>query len=351
MSTGNNRNRGFILITTLLVLAVLAAFCVSASREVRLHMAVREYAQDERHAARLLDDGLEYGKHLLTTGPSRAFPYQFVTVDGALCGLADDEKLELLVAETAGKFSINKVNRPLLKEILRDVCGMELSVDALMDSILDWREPSVGDHLMGGYYAQQTPAYAPRYGPLQRLEELLWVKDMTPVLFYGEDTNHNLILDPNEDDGDASEPADNHDGVLQLGIAAYAAVSKAEALNINAAPEHVWRTLFRAALPERVQRAPSLASQVMAFRAGTDGVLGTEDDQFFASLAALDTVLAAEGKNVVAQVQNVYPLALEPAGYEVTVRATLPEERVVRSCRADMQIENNKLLIATYRGL
>lgn len=56
---------------------------------------------------------------------------------------------------------------------------------------------------------------------LNDLNELLRLPDVTLTMLYGEDQNHNGLLDPNEDDGDASWPPDNADGELDGGIAAY----------------------------------------------------------------------------------------------------------------------------------
>ena len=53
------------------------------------------------------------------------------------------------------------------------------------------------------------------------MEDLLRVEGMTPELLFGEDSNRNGLLDPNEDDGEATLPWDNEDGVLNLGLSAY----------------------------------------------------------------------------------------------------------------------------------
>ena len=57
--------------------------------------------------------------------------------------------------------------------------------------------------------------------PLTTLDELLLVKGFTARIVYGEDANLNGLLDPNEDDGDASFPPDNGDGVLDRGLRAW----------------------------------------------------------------------------------------------------------------------------------
>ena len=64
--------------------------------------------------------------------------------------------------------------------------------------------------------------------------KLLLVRDITPELLYGEDTNRNGILDFNENDGDATLPNDNADGVLNAGWCEYFTVHSRE---INIRPD------------------------------------------------------------------------------------------------------------------
>jgi DNA uptake protein ComE-like DNA-binding protein len=52
----------------------------------------------------------------------------------------------------------------------------------------------------------------------------LLVRNVTEKLFYDEDTNVNGLLDPNENDGDASDPPDNANGQLDPGWYAYITV-------------------------------------------------------------------------------------------------------------------------------
>jgi len=60
-----------------------------------------------------------------------------------------------------------------------------------------------------------------RNGPLRTIRELLLVKDVTPELLYGEDTNFNDQLDYNEQDGEESPPNDDGDSELDKGWIAY----------------------------------------------------------------------------------------------------------------------------------
>jgi len=100
-----------------------------------------------------------------------------------------------------------------------------------VDAIRDWID-SDGDKRPYGAeseaYQSLNPPYAAKNGPLESLDELLLVQGVTPQLLYGEDANRNGLLDPNENDGDASPPFDNADGVLDHGWSAFLTVHSRE---------------------------------------------------------------------------------------------------------------------------
>lgn len=95
--------------------------------------------------------------------------------------------------------------------------------DDIVDAILDWQD-SDEDRRPGGAegndYATLAVPYECRNGDLESIEELLKIQGVTPNLFYGEDTNHNGIMDESEDV--------NADGYFELGWQAYLTVSSLE---------------------------------------------------------------------------------------------------------------------------
>ncbi len=92
--------------------------------------------------------------------------------------------------------------------------------DDIIDAILDWLD-SDEDRRPGGAesneYEGLSVPYPCKNGPMDSIDELLKIQGITPDLFYGEDANHNGILDPNENDGEQTPPLDNADGILDLG--------------------------------------------------------------------------------------------------------------------------------------
>jgi hypothetical protein len=75
------------------------------------------------------------------------------------------------------------------------------------DAILDWLDADDEPRELGAeidYYSALSPAYAPKNGPLETVEELLLVRGVTPQLLFGADINRNGQLDPHEMTEDGS---------------------------------------------------------------------------------------------------------------------------------------------------
>src|SRR5690606_24881836 len=91
-------------------------------------------------------------------------------------------------------------------------------------AIVDWRD---GDDDPSPYgaesqsYQMLDEPYNVKNSDFESPEELRLVLGVTPQILYGEDTNRNGILDPNEDDGDATYPPDDRDGKLDAGLIEY----------------------------------------------------------------------------------------------------------------------------------
>ena len=121
------------------------------------------------------------------------------------------------VVDESSKLNINTVTKGQLLELPE-------MLEEIADAIIDWRDqddtPSAGG-VEGGYYENLPFGYMARNGPLRTIRELLLVKDVTPELLYGEDTNFNNQLDYNEQDGDESPPNDDGDSELDKGWIAY----------------------------------------------------------------------------------------------------------------------------------
>ena len=119
------------------------------------------------------------------------------------------------------------------RTVLLNLPGM---TEEIADAILDWLDKDDTMREFGAEsaeYSGLTPAYTPRNGPLDNVEELLLVRGVTPGLLFGLDTNRNGTVDPGEQSASLPQDVDNSDGSFNRGWSAYLTVHSAEA-NTNA---------------------------------------------------------------------------------------------------------------------
>jgi general secretion pathway protein K len=92
------------------------------------------------------------------------------------------------LVDEGGKININRIDEATLRRILTNL-GLESNArDVLIDSIMDWRDADDLHRANGAesdYYLALSPAYTAKNGALDTVEDLLWIRGMTPDLFYG----------------------------------------------------------------------------------------------------------------------------------------------------------------------
>jgi hypothetical protein len=115
--------------------------------------------------------------------------------------------------------------------------------EEIADGILDWldADDEVRDYgTESAFYRSESPAYECKNGPMDSLDELLLIRDVTPQLLFGLDTNRNGVLD--QEEASASDVSTS-DADMYLGWANYLTLYSKESnltaeglprININA---------------------------------------------------------------------------------------------------------------------
>ncbi|MBS0204725.1 MAG: general secretion pathway protein GspK [Planctomycetes bacterium] len=240
--------RGSVLLIVLVIVAMLTLVAYNYSHTMVTELeATTMYASDVQ-AREAADSGIEYVATILgnrtdpalenlqhnpslfmgkTVVPSPRVrgtarftviaPVEHGSVQNAIrYGLMDESAKLNLNLLLSMKLSDDEIHTMLL-----NIPGMTVET---ADAILDWIDTDDTKRPYGAEsetYESMKPPYKAKNGPLESLDELLMVQGVTPALLYGEDANRNGLLDPNEDDGDASPPLDNRNGVLDHGWASY----------------------------------------------------------------------------------------------------------------------------------
>jgi len=233
-------DRGFALIITLIVTALLVAVVTEFIREVFVETTLRRSYRNGEQAVLMADSGIMGGVRLLQTVLA-AQPYTSLNDAWKAKPLhIEDERgvLDVFIEEESGKLNLNVVAPPTgeytdtyyARVFSRLLKRLKLPAD-LIDPLADWIDENEDPHRNGAernWYSRQRPPYAPRNGPLQTLEELRLVKGF---------------------DGKTFE-------ALRPFVTVYSDIPGAPAapVNINTAPAEVIATLDDALSDELVKR-------------------------------------------------------------------------------------------------
>jgi type II secretory pathway component PulK len=159
------------------------------------------------------------------------------------------------------KLNINNIDRATLLEL--DSMTMDVA-----DAIVDWRDTDDTAGMMGAeyeFYVNRDLGYEPRNAPFRSIAELELVAGAFPKYVRGEDQNLNGRLDPNENDGGASEPPDDADGFLDAGWSG-ALTARSSGSLIGATGTA--RLNLREATPEEMQERFGVTAEQAAALAG-----------------------------------------------------------------------------------
>lgn len=172
-----------------------------------------------------------------------------------------DAQARFGLSDEASRISLQHADAAMLEKLPR-------MTPSLVQGILDFTDADNIPRPEGAeqeYYNALPRPYLIHNRPLNAIDELLLVRGITPELFYGEDSNWNCRLDPNEDDGEALPPVDNKDGRLEPGLRQYLTVSSVEPDNDDTDRPRTNINNPSSALPN-VQLPESLTNYIAALR-------------------------------------------------------------------------------------
>ncbi|HXI09975.1 MAG TPA: type II secretion system minor pseudopilin GspK [Thermodesulfobacteriota bacterium] len=187
--------RGFVLISVLLVTAVLVAVVAEFAYNVYLSTARAANFRDSQRAGILADKGVELAgaaiEELLKAKPNLTIEQEglvFVKTE-------EDMTVSVRIVDEAGKVSLRTVyekngveNAAVHGEYSRLLKNLRVAgAKGLEDSLADWIDSDGEPRAYGGeasdYYSTLPKPYAPANRYLESTDELLMVKDYTPEVF------------------------------------------------------------------------------------------------------------------------------------------------------------------------
>jgi general secretion pathway protein K len=185
--SARRRRRGGALLTVLWMSAALAAIALSVSTSVRTETDHVAATADGLRAHYLATGSVERAVQWMLWGPGGALP------DGSVRFWQPDKRRLSMTYPTgdavvevipeSAKLDINRASPDDLVRVVAAVTGDIPLAQQIAAGILEWR--GSGPPVFDAYYQALGPTFRPRRASFEEIEELLFVRGVTPELFYG----------------------------------------------------------------------------------------------------------------------------------------------------------------------
>ncbi len=189
--TGDQRGVALIVVLWIFIFLFVAAFDFSA--DVREEAEAAHRFSEETQGYYLALAGFQRGVYEFITQPLDGSTLAAENPPGFFDFTWHEEKLgdgsfRVRLVDEGGKINLNRADENTLRLVFTNIGIEEPRRSTLVDSILDWMDPDNLHRVSGAeddYYGSLSPAYSAKNGMFDTVEELLWVRGVTPELYYG----------------------------------------------------------------------------------------------------------------------------------------------------------------------
>jgi general secretion pathway protein K len=341
----------FIVMVSIFILAFLAGG-LAYSMKVETKLAMN--ANDENDLEWVGRSGIEYARWVLggqlktPNEPYDSLNQKWAGGPGgtndflADASLTDVElgkgKFSVKIVDAERKFDINLAlnNEALLQQALI-LIGIDASdAPTIIASIQDWIDTDDNTHINGAeteYYQGLNPPYEAKNGPIDDVSELLFIKGITPEIYWGPNsTNHPSAVFQSKTPGQTGLlPVTS---VASAGLVDIFTTVSSGRININTA-SHTGLQLIPGV-------TDNIATEIIRLRSGPDGADGTEDDTPFRNTGEL--INAVPNRQLV---QQMIPFCtVRSTTFQVQVDAEIGQSKrtyyalLVRNSPTDVQLLN-----------
>lgn len=283
-------DRGIAIVIVLVCVFVLSALAAVFAAYMKVETRLAANSNNEAEMQWLGRSGVEMARYVLGQQllvPNEPYDSLNQKWAGGDCEtnelLADislkdvplgDGKFSVTITDTERKFNINLAlgNDAVLQQAMILIGVDAAEIPTIIASIQDWIDRDDIVHVNGAesdYYQTLNPPYFAKNGPIDDLTELLFVKGVTPDIYWGPNsTNHPTQVFKN------TSP-------LRTGLVPNAAVATAGLVDIFT-PISSGRINLNTASATTLQMIPgidaNMAAAIIRMRSGPDGIDGTCDD-------------------------------------------------------------------------
>jgi general secretion pathway protein K len=282
-------DRGIAIVIVLVCVFVLSALAAIFAAYMKVETRLARNSNNEAEMQWLGRSGVELARYVLAqqliipNEPYDALNQKWAGGNGETNSLlADitltdvplgDGKFSVKITDTERKFNINLAlgNDALLQQAMILIGVDAAEIPTIIASIQDWLDRDDTPRVNGAesdYYQALNPPYFAKNGPIDDLSELLFVKGVTPEIYWGPNsTNHPTQV--------FQSRAALHSGILPN------APSLAGLVDIFT-PVSSGRINLNTASAVTLQMIPgidaNMAAAIVRMRSGPDGIDGTDDD-------------------------------------------------------------------------
>jgi general secretion pathway protein K len=321
---------GVAIVIVLWVIMVLSLLISGFAFTMHVETQIAAYARKELKAQMLARSGIEVAKMQLLLHQQSATnaAYDAINQDWATNeDLYVDHELgegtfNVKVTDEESKMPVNTATELQLQRLMTLLNVDPSDGDIIVDSILDWREPGDLHRLNGAksdYYLSLLPPYQAKNAPLDRVDELLLIRGVTPELFHGTPAT----------DKDPARP-----GLADI----FTAMSSGQ-INVNTAAPIVLQAMLGL---NDVQ-----VQAVLARRDGPDGIPGTDDDMPFQSVQEF---IGTVGNLDTTAMPDVTALAAVNSSF-FTIKSTGEVGGVKHTILATVRRDAGKIEIVTWQEM
>ncbi|MDH3442678.1 MAG: general secretion pathway protein GspK, partial [Deltaproteobacteria bacterium] len=189
--TGDQRGVALIIVLWIFIFLFVVAFDFSA--DVREEANAAHRFSEDTQGYYLALAGFQRGVYEFITQSQSGTTQATETPAGFFDFTWHEEKMgngsfRVRLVDEGGKVNLNRADENTLRLVFNNIGVEEPRLSTLVDSILDWLDPDNLHRISGAesdYYESLSPPYTAKNGMFDTVEELLWVKGVTPELFFG----------------------------------------------------------------------------------------------------------------------------------------------------------------------
>jgi len=288
---GQNRERGIAIVIVLVCVFVLAALGATLAAYMKVETRLAANSNNEAEMQWLGRSGVEMARYVVAqqlnipNEPYDALNQKWAGGSGETNDLLADVsltdvplgngKFSVKITDTERKFNINLAigNDALLQQAMILIGVDAGEIPTIISSIQDWLDRDDSVRVNGAeseYYQGLNPPYFAKNGPIDDLSELLFVRGVTPEIYWGPNsTNH------------PTQVFQTRTPTTRPATAGTTPIASAGLVDIFT-PISSGRINLNTASATTLQMIPgvdaNMAAAIIRMRSGPDGTDGTDDD-------------------------------------------------------------------------